>query len=64
MSIDRKTNIHEDSHIWTNIMDFSPCIVGQSDQNSENRCFQDNSLREYPVNVVKKDQKRLLSKSD
>ena len=44
----------ESKHIWTNIMDFSPCIVGQSDQNSEIRVFQANSLREYPVNVVKK----------
>ena len=54
----------ESKHIQTNIMDFSPCIVGQSDQNSEIRVFQANSLREYPVNVIKKDQKQLLSKSD
>ena len=51
------------NNIQTNIRNLCPTIVGQSDQNSEIRGFQANSLREYPVNVVKKDQKRLLSKS-
>ena len=56
--------ISDISHLWFIFGNFSPTIVGQSDQNSEIRWFQANSLREYPVNVVKKDQKRLLSKSD
>ena len=58
--ISRKSKNHT---FLTNIRNLCPTIVGQSDQNSEIRGFQANSLREYPVNVVKKDQKRLLSKS-
>ena len=41
-----------------------PTIVGQSDQNSQIRRFQSNSLREYPVIISKKAVFSFLSKSD
>ena len=55
---------NESEHIHTNIWNFSPTIVGQSDQNSENRCFQERLAYGSTVILGKKTVLSFLSKSD